>query len=154
MELTTGPNHASCTSAIFLALRLEIRKIYSDCFCISFEKKHIQQYSHQNVTKMAASKSVLERLEAVEKALAEAAKYNHPGDWDERARYWHCCGEENPRGMCWKIVNGHVCDITGSWPPHWDCCLQEGMHAVCSKELRDAHDARRASKGYGPFRRS
>ncbi len=58
---------------------------------------------------MAASKLVLERLAAVEKALAEAAKYNnHPGEWHERARYWDCCGEENLRGMCWKIVNGHA----------------------------------------------
>ena len=41
---------------------------------------------------MAASKSVLERLEAVEKALAEAAKYNHPGKWDQHGG-WECAAE-------------------------------------------------------------
>jgi hypothetical protein len=102
---------------------------------------------------MAASKSVLERLEAVEKALAEAAKYKHPGEYNE-GWGWDCCFEDDPRGICWKVANGHVCDIIGSWPPFWDCCLQQHRHAVCSKELRDAHDALSASKGLGPFRRS
>ena len=75
--------------------------------------------SQRKTTELKWQQVSLERLEAVEKALAEAAKYNHPGKYQHGG--WECCGESDPRGICWKVVNGHVCDITGSWPPFWDC---------------------------------